>query len=223
LITPSSDAYDEARRVNIWNPRTDRRPAFIVRCQSDDDVARTIEFARRHSLAVAVRGGGHSFLGWGSSDGGVLIDLLGIDAIKIDPIKKSGKVGGGVLTGPFVSAAGQHGLAPVSGECPTVGLAGLTLGGGLGWLSGKYGAACDNVLSARIVTADGRSRTADASRSPDLFWAIRGGGGNFGVITEFEYRLHPIGEVVAGNLIYRFEDAVRVAQTVPRVYGNGTG
>jgi hypothetical protein len=210
VIAASSDAYDAARRVNIWNPRTNRRPAFIVRCQSDDDVARTIEFARRRSLAVAVRGGGHSILGWGTCDGGVLIDLSRISDIRIDPIKRSGKAGGGVLTGPFVRAAGQYGLAPVSGECPTVGLAGLTVGGGLGWLSSKYGAACDNVLSARVVTADGRSHTTDASRSPDLFWAIRGGGGNFGVITEFEFRLHPIGEVIAGDLTYRFEDAARV-------------
>lgn len=210
VITTSSDEYDTARRLNIWNPRTNRRPALIVRCQSDDDVARTIEFARRHRLAVAMRGGGHSYLGWGTCDNGVLIDLSSISHIKIDPIRKSGKAGGGVLTGPFIRAAGQYGLAPVSGECPTVGLAGLTLGGGLGYLSSKYGAACDNVLSARVVTADGRSLSTDASQTPDLFWAIRGGGGNFGVITEFEYGLHPIGEVIAGDFVYRFEDALRV-------------
>lgn len=210
MIAPPGDAYDKARRVNIWNPKTNRRPALIVQCQSDDDVARTIEFARRNSLTVAVRGGGHSFLGWGTCDGGVVIDLSRMSDIKIDPIKKIAKAGGGVLTGPFVRAAGQYGLAPVSGGCPTVGLAGLTLGGGLGALAGKYGAACDNVLSARVVTADGRSHAVDALRNPDLFWAIRGGGGNFGVITELEVRLHAIGEVVAGDLTYRFEDAVRV-------------
>jgi FAD/FMN-containing dehydrogenase len=210
VLAPSNNGYNKARQVNIWNPRTNLRPAVIVQCRSNDDVARTIEFASRNSLAVAARGGGHSFLGWGTCDGGVLIDLSRMSDIKIDPIKRSGKAGGGALTGPFVTAAVRYGLAPVSGECPTVGLAGLTLGGGLGYLSSKYGAACDNVLSARVVTADGRSHTIDLSRTADLFWAIRGGGGNFGVITEFEYRLRPIGEVVAGELVYRFEDAVRV-------------
>src|SRR5262249_40579077 len=148
IIAPGDQEYEEARRVSLWNPRTDRRPALIARCESEDDVARAIEFAQRHQLPIAVRGGGHSYLGWGSCDRGLLLSMSGMKRITIDPLKRIGQAQGGVLTGDFVSEAAGHGLAPVAGGCPTVGVAGLTLGGGLGWISGTYGAACDNLLSA---------------------------------------------------------------------------
>jgi FAD/FMN-containing dehydrogenase len=146
-------------------------------------------------------------LGWGTCDDGIVIDATLLNGIEIDPAARTARVGGGVLTHELVSAAGQHGLACVQGECPAVGVSGLTLGGGLGWLSGKHGAACDNLLSAELVTADGRTITASAEENPDLYWAVRGGGGNFGVTTALTLRLHPIDDVVAGRLSYRFGDA----------------
>ena len=207
VIVPADRAYDAARRVNYWNPRTDRRPALIARCQSAEDIARAVEFGQANELSVAVRGGGHSYLGWGTCDRGLLIDVAEMRRCSIDPAKRTGVAEGGVLTADFVAAASRYGLAPVSGECPSVGIAGLTLGGGLGWLSGKYGAACDHVLSARLVTGSSRVIRTNASRDAELFWAIRGGGGNFGIVTAFEFRLHPVRDVIAGTFSYRFEDA----------------
>ena len=207
LILPGEQFYDRARQVFWKNPLTDKHPGLIAQCSRSDDIARCVGFALEHDLPVAVRSGGHSFLGWGTCDDGIVIDTTLLNAIEIDPVARTARVGGGVLTHDLVSAASQHNLACVQGECPTVGVSGLTLGGGLGWLSGKHGAACDNLLSAELVTADGRTVTAGAEENSDLYWAIRGGGGNFGVTTALTLRLHPIDDVVAGRLSYRYSDA----------------
>lgn len=213
LIVPGDPSYESARRVFYWNSATERTPRVIVACASEDDAARAVEFAQRHTLEVATRAGGHSHLGWGCSDG-VVIDLSGMKRIAIDPSRRTARVEGGVLSGEVARAAGQHGLAPVLGQCPGVGASGVTLGGGLGWLSGLHGASCDNLLSARVVAADGRVLTADAERNTDLFWALRGAGANFGVTTSFECRLHPIGPVTGGDVHY----SVRDARTVLRFF-----
>ncbi len=213
LIVPTDPSYESARRVFYWNAATQRRPQVIVHCAGEDDARRAVEFARRHQLEVAARAGGHSHLGWGCSNG-LVIDLSGMKRIAIDPRRRRARVEGGVLSGEVARAAGRHGLAPVLGQCPGVGASGVTLGGGLGWLSGLYGASCDNLLSARVVTADGRVLSADSERNADLFWALRGAGANFGVTTSFEYRLHPMGPVTGGDIHY----AVRDARTVLRSF-----
>src|SRR5437867_2045477 len=206
LILPTDPSYESARRVFYWNAATERRPLVIVQCVSEEDALQAVEFARRHELEVAARAGGHSHLGWGCSNG-LVIDLSGMKRIAIDPSQRTARAEGGVLTGEVARAAGRHGLAPVLGQCPGVGASGLILGGGLGWLSGLHGASCDNLLSARVVTADGRVLWADNERSPDLFWALRGAGANFGVTTSFECRLHPIGPVTGGDIHYSVRDA----------------
>ena len=205
LIVPSDPSYESARRVFYWNPGTERRPQIIVQCVCEEDALRAVEFARRHELEVAARAGGHSHLGWGCSIG-VVIDLSGMKRIEIDPLRRTARAEGGVLSGEMARAAGRHGLAPVLGQCPGVGASGLILGGGLGWLSGLHGASCDNLLSARLVAADGRVLTAESERNPDLFWAVRGAGANFGVTTSFECRLHPIGPVTGGDIHYSVHD-----------------
>jgi FAD/FMN-containing dehydrogenase len=210
LILPADQEYDRARRVEYWNPTTDKHPAMIARCAQADDVARCVDFARQHDLMVAVRAGGHSFLGWGTCDDGLIIDVSQMKDIAIDPDQRTAKAGAGVVAQELDAAAAAYGLIPVLGECPTVGIAGLTLGGGLGWLSGKHGAICDNLLSASLVTVDSRSIVTSAESNADLFWAIRGGGGNFGIATSFEYRLHPLSEVLAGVLTYPFQEARQV-------------
>src|SRR6185436_19771944 len=148
-------------------------------CAHEEDALRAVDFARSHELKVAARGGGHSHLGWGCSNG-LVIDLSRMKRIVVDPSRRTARAEGGVLSGEVARAAGQHGLAPVLGQCPGVGASGVTLGGGLGWLSGLHGASCDNLVAARVVTADGRVLTADRERNPDLFWALRGAGANFG-------------------------------------------
>src|SRR5262245_21792166 len=213
LIVSGDPAYESARRVFYWNAATERRPRLIVQCASEEDALRAVEFARRHELEVAARAGGHSHLGWGCSNG-VVIDLSGMKRITIDPLRRTARAEGGVLSGEVALAAGQHGLAPVLGQCPGVGASGVILGGGLGWLSGLHGASCDNLLSARVVAADGRFLTANSERNPDLFWALRGAGANFGVTTAFECRLHPIGPVTGGDIHY----SVRDARTVLRFF-----
>jgi FAD/FMN-containing dehydrogenase len=207
LILPADQEYDRARRVEYWNPTTDKHPAMIAVCAQEQDVARCIDFARQHDLTTAVRSGGHSFLGWGTCDDGLIIDLSRMKDIMIDPNTRTARAGAGVLAQEMDSATARYGLAPVLGECPTVGIAGLTLGGGLGWLSGKYGAVCDNLLSANLITADTRSLIASSESNSDLFWASRGGGGNFGIATSFEYQLHPVSEVLAGRLTYPEHEA----------------
>src|ERR1051325_6941509 len=206
LILPTDASYESARRVFYWNPGTERRPRIIVQCAREEDALRVVEFARRHELELAARAGGHSHLGWGCSNG-LVIDLSGMKRITIDPLRRTARAEGGVLSGEVARAAGRHGLAPVVGQCPGVGASGVILRGGLGWLSGLHRASCDNLLSARVVAAAGRVVTTDSERHPDLFWALRGAGANFGITTSFECRLHPIGPVAGGDIHYSVRDA----------------
>lgn len=201
LLTASDSDYDQARR--IWNKMIDRRPALIARCSGAADVARAVAFARERELLVAVRGGGHSFPGYCTCNGGLVIDLSAMRGVRVDPAAKRAQAAGGAWIGDLDWESQQYGLATPMGEISNTGLGGLTLGGGYGWLARRYGVACDNVLSADLITADGKLLRVSATENPDLFWAIRGGGGNFGVVSSFEYRLHEIGtQVLAGDLIY---------------------
>ena len=206
LILPADARYEAARRVYFWNPTTEKQPALIARCANVDDVLHAMEFARKHDMEIAVRGGGHSAMGWGTSNG-LVIDLTGMKRMTIDPVKRTARIDAGVLGGEVMRSAGQHGLAPVVGQCPGVGAAGLTLGGGLGWLSGLHGAACDNLLSARVVTADGRILSVDAVRNPELLWGLRGAGANFGVTTSLDCRLYSIAPVTSGDIYYPAQQA----------------
>jgi hypothetical protein len=200
VITPEMPDYESARL--IFNRAFDRRPGLIVRCAGAPDVARALEFAQSQNLPVAVRGGGHSRVGFGMCDRGVVIDLSAMKRVEVDAGKRVARAQAGALVRDLDETTQHFGLATTSGGCPTVGIAGLTLGGGEGRLMEKYGAACDNLLSAQVVTVDGRQLEASQKSNPDLFWAIRGGGGNFGVVTALEYELHPVGEVVSGALMY---------------------
>ena len=200
VITPDRSEYEAARL--IFNRAFDRRPVVIARCAGPSDVARTLDFAQSQKVPLAVRSGGHSRLGHGMCDGGVVIDLSGMKRVEVDASKRVARAEAGVLVRDLDEATQRFGLATTSGGCPSVGIAGLTLGGGEGRLMEKYGAACDNLLSAQVVTVDGRQVEASQKSHPDLFWAIRGGGGNFGVVTALEYQLHPVGEVVSGALLY---------------------
>lgn len=210
LVLAGDATYENARKIFWAHAGVDKRPAMIAQCAGPDDVARSIEFARVNDLPLAVRAGGHSFLGWGTCDDGLVVDVSPMKSITVNRERRTARAGAGVLGQDLVTAAGRHGLAPVLGECPTVGIAGLTLGGGVGWLSAKYGATCDNLLSANLITTDGRAVSASATSNPDLFWALRGGGGNFGIATSFEYRLQPVAGVLAGGFSYRLKDAAAV-------------
>ncbi|HET7210099.1 MAG TPA: FAD-binding oxidoreductase [Terriglobales bacterium] len=200
VITPEASDYESSRLV--FNRAYDLRPAVIVRCAGASDVAHALDFAQTKHLPLAVRSGGHSRLGFGMCDGGVVIDLSGMKRVEVDASKRVARVEAGALVRDLDEATQRFGLATTSGGCPTVGVAGLTLGGGEGKLMGKYGAACDNLLSAQVVTVDGKQVEASLKSNPDLFWAIRGGGGNFGVVTALEYQLHPVTDVLAGTLMY---------------------
>jgi len=200
VITPSGPEYEAAR--SIFNRAFDRRPALIVRCAGPSDVAHALDFAQTENLPLAVRSGGHSRVGYGMCDGGVVIDLSQMKRIEVDARKRVARAEAGALVRDLDEATQRFGLATTSGGCPTVGITGLTLGGGEGRLMEKYGAACDNLLSAQVVTVDGRQVEASQKSNPDLFWALRGGGGNFGVVTALEYQLHPVEEVVSGALMY---------------------
>jgi FAD/FMN-containing dehydrogenase len=200
VITPGSSEYEAVRLV--FNRAFDRHPAVIVRCTGASDVARSLDFAQSNNLQVAVRAGGHSRLGYGMCDGGVVIDLSTMRRVEVDAGKRVARAEAGALVRDLDEATQHFGLATTSGGCPTVGIAGLTLGGGEGRLMDKYGAACDNLLSAQVVTVDGRQIEASQKSNPDLFWAIRGGGGNFCVLTALEYQIHPVGQVLSGTLAY---------------------
>jgi len=200
VITPETPDYESARL--IFNRAFDRHPALIVRCAGAPDIARALEFARKQNLPLAVRGGGHNRAGFGVCDGGVVIDLSGMNRVEVDAGKQAARAEAGALVSDLDQATQRFGLATTSGGCPTVGIAGLTLGGGEGLLMSKYGAACDNLISAQLVMVDGRQVEASQNSNPDLFWAIRGGGGNFGVATALEYRLHPVTDVLSGALTY---------------------
>jgi FAD/FMN-containing dehydrogenase len=194
VLTPDAPGYDAARL--IWNGMHDKRPALIARCTGVADVIAAVEFARGNNLLVAVRGGGHNVAGSASCDGGMMIDLSLMNGVHVDPKAMSARVMGGATWGDVDRETQVFGLATAGGVVSTTGVAGLTLGGGLGWLRSKHGLSIDNVLSVDIVTADGQFRTASASENAELFWGIRGGGGNFGIVTSFEYQLHPVGPTV---------------------------
>ena len=200
LIRSEDDVYDVARAV--FNGMIDRRPALIVRAAGVADVMRGVNFARTHNLPLSVRGGGHSVAGNAVCDGGVMLDLSPMKGMRVDPVRQTAQGQAGLTLGEFDLETQQFGLATTLGVVSMTGIAGLTLGGGLGWLNGKYGLACDNLISADVVTADGRLLTASAEENEDLFWGIRGGSGNFGVVTSFEYQLHRVGTVLAGGLVY---------------------
>jgi FAD/FMN-containing dehydrogenase len=205
LLGPNDGDYEAARHV--WNGMVDRRPALIARCASPADVQAALAFARPAGLAVAVRGGGHSAAGLGTCDGGVLIDLSPMNRVTVDPGSRTAVAGGGTTWGRYDAATQAHGLASTGGAISTTGIGGLTLGGGIGWLMRKHGLACDNLTGAEVVTADGQVVTASADENPDLLWALRGGGGNFGVVTSFTYRLHPVSQVLGGLLVHPAERA----------------
>ncbi len=206
LLCEGDEGYDEARK--IWNGMIDKRPAAIARCAGVGDVINSVNFARNNNLLLSVRGGGHNIPGNSICNGGLVIDLSMMRSVRVDPVKSTARAEGGAKWGDFDHETQAFGLAAPGGTDADTGIAGLTLGGGIGWLSGKHGLASDNLISADVVTADGRFLTASATENPDLFWAIRGGGGNYGVVTSFEYQLHPVGPMVlAGLAFYPFEKA----------------
>ena len=208
LIGPEDAEYGEARKV--FNAMIDRRPALIARCANPDDVAAAVGFARDHDLPLAVRGGGHNGAGLGTCDDGVVIDLSLLRDVEVDPEARTVRVGGGCTWGDVDRATNEHGLATPSGIISTTGVGGLTLGGGLGHLTRKCGLAIDNLLEAEVVLASGERVRASADENPDLFWAIRGGGGNFGVVTSFLFRLHEVETVVAGPTFWPVEQGAEV-------------
>jgi hypothetical protein len=209
LVRPGDLSYERHRRV--WNGSIDRHPGLIARCCGVADVRSAIRFARDHGLLVAVRGGGHSFPGHSVCDDGMVIDLSPMKGVRVDPVARTARVQAGVLLGELDRETQEFGLAVTSGIVTHTGVAGLTLGGGLGWLQRAYGLTIDNLLSVDLVTADGEFVTASDSHNADLFWGLRGGGGNFGVATEFEFRLHPVGpEVFAGPVFWAMDDAPEV-------------
>ena len=209
LITPDDPRYDRARMV--WNGMIDRRPALIVPCRGVADVVASVRFARTHQLPLAVRGGGHNVAGFGTCDGGLVIDLSPMREVRVDPVARTARAGGGATWGDVDRETQVFGLAAPGGIVSTTGIAGLTLGGGQGWLRRTYGMACDSLVSADVVTADGKFVIATTADNAELFWALRGGGGNFGVVTSFEYRLHPVGPMLAfAGPVYPLESAIRV-------------
>src|SRR4051794_26978727 len=211
ILLPSDAAYEGARR--IWNAMIDKRPAVIARCATTSDVVRGVNFARENGLLLAVRGGGHNIAGNALCDDGLVIDLSQMKGARVDPAQRRVVIEGGATLGDLDAATQAHGLATPVGINSTTGIAGLTLGGGFGWLSRKYGLTVDNLESAEVVTAAGEVVRASATEHPDLFWALRGGGGNFGVVTRFEFRLHPVGpDVLSGLIVYPISEAKSVLQ-----------
>ncbi|HWF35371.1 MAG TPA: FAD-binding oxidoreductase [Solirubrobacteraceae bacterium] len=204
LLREGDDGYDEARK--IWNGHFDRRPALIARCTGVDDVRAAVNFGRDHGLGVAVRAGGHSAQGFGVWDDALVIDLSPMKAIEVDPETRTCRAQAGLTWGEFDKATQEHGLAVTGGRFSTTGIAGLTLGSGSGWIERRCGLTADSLLSAEVVTAGGSVLTASAAENPDLFWGLRGGGGNFGVVTSFTYQLHQIGPIVYGGLLVCLPD-----------------
>jgi FAD/FMN-containing dehydrogenase len=208
LLLPNDEGYDAARTIH--NGMIDKHPALIARCAGAADVMRAVDFAREHQLEVAVRGGGHNVTGNAVSDGGLMIDLSPMKGLRIDPVARTARCEAGLTWAEVNHDAQIFDLAATGGFVGTTGVAGLTLGGGLGWLLRKHGLACDNLLSADVVTADGQFLTASEQQNADLFWGLRGGGGNFGVVTSFEFQLHPAGTVLAGPVIHPLAQAGEV-------------
>ncbi|MEV6606372.1 FAD-binding oxidoreductase [Kutzneria sp. NPDC051319] len=220
-LVPGDPGYDDARRV--WNGEIDRKPAVIAQVTGPADVAACLAYARSNGLDVTVRGGGHNMGGAAVADDAVMIDLSGLRTVHVDPEARTARVGGGATNANLDAATQAHGLAVPAGTYSDTGIGGLTLGGGFGWLTAKHGLAVDNLISAEVVLADGRVVRASADSHPDLFWALRGGGGNFGVVTEFEYQLHPVGPLVDAGLYFweldRGADALRLARELAPTLG----
>ena len=209
VILPDDSHYDEVRQ--IWNAMIDRRPALIARCTSTEDIVLAVQFARRHNLVVAIRGGGHNIAGNAVCDDGLMIDLSLMKSVKVDPEARRATVEPGCTLADFDMAVQAHGLATPLGINSTTGVAGLTLGGGFGWLSRKYGMTVDNLISADVVTADGEQVHASKEENADLFWGLRGGGGNLGIVTRFEFQLYPVGpNVLSGLIVFPFDQAKSV-------------
>jgi hypothetical protein len=208
VIGPDDPEYDEARKV--YNGMIDKRPAAVVQCTGPADAAAAIAVARDEGLDLSVRGGGHSAPGFGTNDGGIVIDLAPLQDVVVDADAKTARAGGGCTWKVFNEATHAEGLATTGGIIGSTGIAGLTLGGGIGYLSRKYGLSCDNLVSAEVVTADGEVVIASEKDHGDLFWALRGGGGNFGVVTSFEYRVHPVAEIYGGPIVYPVDRAEEV-------------
>lgn len=215
LILPDDPRYDTERRV--FNAAIDRRPAFIARIAGSRDAAKVIAFARLFDLPVTIRGGGHSTPGFAVNDGGVMIDTALLKGVQVDTERRIARASAGLRAGEYVAATEKYGLVSPVGDSNDTGLAGLTLGGGYGYLSGMYGMVVDNLVAAEIVTADGRILRASESEHPDLFWALRGGSGNFGVVTSFEFNVHPLTQVLGGLMFFPFPVARELLQTYRRV------
>ncbi len=199
VLRPGASGYDQARTV--WNAMVDKRPALIARCADASDVMAAVRFGREHDLPPSIRGGGHNVAGLAVSNGGLMIDCAPMKGIYVDPVRRIARAESGLVWGEFDGATQVHGLATVGGVVSTTGIAGLTLGGGQGWLTGKHGLSLDNLLAVEMVTAEGTLIRASVEEHPDLFWALRGAGANFGVATAFEYRLHPVGPTVLGGMV----------------------
>jgi len=208
VLTPEADGYDRARA--IWNGMIDHKPAIIGRCAGTSDVKACVEFAREHDLLVSVKGGGHNFAGKSVCEGGLMIDLADMRSVYVDPARLRARAAGGAKWIDFDTETQAFGLATTGGTVSDTGIGGLTLGGGMGWLGGKYGLSCDNLVSAEVVLADGRIVTASADQNEDLFWGLRGGSGNFGVVTSFEYQLHSVPLIFAGPVFHPFPAAAGV-------------
>jgi FAD/FMN-containing dehydrogenase len=213
LIRPGDGQYDEARTV--FNAMIDRRPVLIARCATTDDVVATVNLARDRGITLSVYGGGHGVTGAAVVDGGICVDLRGMKGIEVDAGAQTVRAEGGVTWGEFDAATAEHGLAVTGGRVPSTGIAGLALGSGSGWLERKFGLACDNLISAEMVTADGRKVVVSESENPELFWGVRGGGGNFGIVTAFNFRLHPLPPAILGGLLIH---PAAVARDVARFY-----
>lgn len=215
LVWPEDDSYEAARQ---WRSETvDHRPVLIIRCKTERDVAAGLRFARENNLAIAVRSGGHGLSGQATADGGVLIDLSPMNDVRIDPEERTARVGAGAVWAEVAEAANEYGLAVTSGDVGTVGVGGLAVGGGIGWFVRKRGLTIDNIISARVVTAEGEVVTASETEHPDLFWALRGGGGNFGIATSFELRLYPDAMIVGGALFFDRSEAASVVSGWSRI------
>src|SRR2546425_13038978 len=214
VIGPESKQYDDARKV--YNAMIDKRPAVVVRCQGVADVIAAVKAARAEGLTIAVRGGGHSVPGFGTADGALVIDLSRMKGIRVDPATKTVRAEGGCTWGDFNHATHAFGLATTGGIISTTGIAGLTLGGGIGYLARGAGLTLDNLVSADVVLPDGSFVTTGTKSNEDLFWALRGGGGNFGIVTNFEFRLQPGSEIVGGPIFFELEDAGKVIRAYDR-------